>query len=164
MTDFDPKGDKALVKNMKLPGDSRARLIFECNKIRYEQFHPQDDRIGLCYLKEDLLQEIFGPLIEEAFGLKVKITRGWGHFMQKGSTRPVHTHNSEVSFLYYLHIPEPIEQSAQMYFVTKRGEEPAQLKQDDLWLFPGMIEHGISEHKLEEIRWAVAGECSIETV
>jgi hypothetical protein len=160
MTGFDPKGKDVLVQNVKLSSDDRGRLIFACKKRMYEEF-PLTDKIGLCYLDPEFVQNIFGPMILDTFNLDVKITRAWGHFMREGGERPVHQHNSQVSFLYYLVIPE---NSAMIYFPKYDGNEQNEYHvpaENDLWIFPHMIEHGITTHKTKEIRWAIAGECEL---
>lgn len=160
MTEFNPKGDKTLVENVPITTEQKNSLLHELQVIRYENFHP-DELIGLCYLDESKMQDLFGPMIKETFGLDVTISRAWGHFMKKGATRPIHQHGSECSFLFYLVVPEPKEKTAKIYFPTDSGNVLGRLQENDLWIFPSMIEHGITEHQNEEIRWAIAGECSL---
>jgi hypothetical protein len=140
-----------LKTHIKIEG--KEELMKHIEVIRLNDFAPTEVT-GLVYLDVDMLQKLFKPHFD-ALNIKLKITRGWAHFMGKGAIRRVHEHTT-MTGLYYLHIPK---NSAKMWFDdTDELIEPIE---GDFILFDAMRPHGITEHKNDELRWAIAFECEL---
>jgi len=133
------------------PIEDKEKIIEEVLQKRKENFSPEV-RIGLIYFKPEKIQKLFDPLFKE-YGRKLKVTRAWAHFMERGGFRASHQH-TEMTALYYLKIPK---NSAKM-----KNEETGEIiepKEDSFCVFPSMLPHSLSEHKSDEIRLAIAMDC-----
>ena len=118
-----------------------------------EEYQGKD--MGLIYIDSDALEILFSEHlkhIKEVHKKDYVIIRGWVHFMKKGSERKPHLHSSTTG-LYYLKIPE---NSGKLYFDdTAEFIDPVE---GDFHLFGRMLSHGITEHRSEYIRLAIAME------
>jgi len=140
-------------ETINLPIADKEKFLQECIEARKRDF-ALTELNGLYYIDKERLQEMFQPHLDK-LGNKVKISRGWAHFMAKGSKRAIHKHTMTTG-LYYLHIPA---NSAKMWFEdTHVTVEPIE---DDFVMFTPMRPHGITEHENTEERWAVAFECEL---
>lgn len=141
------------MKIINLPILDKEDVLNECRVARIRDFTPEDT-LGLYYMKAERLQEMFAEHLIQ-YGVKVKITRGWAHFMSKGAKRASHQHTA-MTGLYYLHIPK---NSAKMWFDDT--QEMITPEEDDFMMFEPMKPHGITEHDNLDDRWAIAFECEL---
>ena len=143
------------MKIINLPILDKELILQECQDFRKKNFSPAPECLtGLYYLKAERLQMIFKEHLEQ-YGVDVKITRGWAHFLSNGGKRASHQHTA-ITGLYYLHIPK---NSAKMWFDDT--QEMITPEEDDFMMFETMKPHGITEHDNAEDRWAIAFECML---
>ena len=139
------------MKTINLPIPDKEAFIEECEAIKKKQMSESCDN-GLFYFDAERLQTMFAEHIKQ-YGIPVKITRGWAHYLTKGGARAVHSHTT-VTGLYYLKIPK---NSSKMWFEdTKEVIEPVE---DNFMIFEANRPHGITNHEGDTIRWAIAFEC-----
>lgn len=107
--------------------------------------------IGLIYLDNQRMLEIFSPYMEKHFDRKLKFQRSWVHWMKKGGSRPKHQH-SHWTYLYYLDIPKG--DSGTLLF--EDGE--FQPVEGTHVMFPKDTKHSITPNHTDVTRWAFAAE------
>jgi len=141
------------MKIINRPIPNKVKILEKILKMKEQEFAESQD-MGICYLDNSLLQELFQDHLKQ-YGMKVRILRGWAHFMTKGSSRASHQHTA-ITGIYYIKIPE---NSAKLK-LDDTGEVFPPVE-DDFIMFGIMRLHSITQHNNEELRWAIAFECEI---
>lgn len=135
------------------PIPNKVKILENILKMKEQEF-AESQNMGICYLDNSLIYELFQYHLKQ-YGVKVRILRGWAHFMAKGSSRPSHQHTT-ITGIYYIKIPN---NSAKLQFDdTGEGLPPVE---DDFIMFDKMRPHSISRHNNEELRWAIGFECEL---
>jgi len=113
-----------------------------------KQRSSDDNTTGIFYLDTKWVQERFQPILDKLGFGNLEITRGWVHYMRRGGFRPPHQHES-ITGLYYAVIPE---NSGRMV-IDDKEIIPVQ---GDFYLLPKGVQHSITKHESDELRWALA--------
>ena len=108
--------------------------------------------IGLIYLDNNAMLDIFSPYIKKHFDKNVTFKRAWVHWMKDGGSRPRHQH-SNWTYLYYLDIPDG---DAGNLIIDGQIIEPIE---GNHIMFPNKTYHSITSNNTKKTRWAFAAEC-----
>lgn len=142
------------MKIINKPIPNKVKILENILKMKKQEFAESQD-MGICYLDVELLHELFQDHLKQYGGggdVKVRILRGWAHFMSKGSSRASHQHTT-ITGIYYLQIPN---NSAKLKFDDTCETLPP--VEDDFIMFDKMRPHSITRHNNEELRWAIVFE------
>jgi len=111
-----------------------------------------DNTTGIFDIDLTWARETFLPILKK-LGLDMEITKVWVHYMKKGGFRTPHEHGHTTG-LYYAIIPEG---SGKMVLLDDNTTvEPIE---GDFYLLPKDVQHKITTHESDEMRWAIAFDC-----
>ena len=137
---FEPLGDKEKKKVMDLA------II---TKPSYDV-----GNIGLIYLDNNAMLEIFSPYIKKYFDKNVTFKRAMVHWTKDGGSRPKHQH-SHWTYLYYLDIPP-----GDCGNLIVDGQVIPPIEGTHI-MFPNKTYHSITPNNTKQTRWAFAAECVV---
>ena len=131
-------------------GDKEKKKLLELATTTKPDYDAGD--VGLIYLDNDEMLDVFGSYIKKHFDKNVRFERAWVHWMKDGGSRKRHQH-SNWTYLYYLDIPEGDAGNLLIDGVIVEPIEGTHI------MFPNKTYHSITPNNTKQTRWAFAAEC-----